>query len=334
MMKANSSIRNQFLLVLLAIPLLAVPLYMAYLGFTTATQAGLVERYVLGFISSSNTSDFNRFTATSEALSESPGMLAIGTSQTKATQRTLHDRVMTTKVAELQARLLRLDALGQSVVLAAKLNPDEFDFSVPPPLGGPVDSSPLQPALSIADEIELLQEKVQIKESKMDALRGRLSSQRFNQQLIVSGRPTLSGWLSSPFGMRKDPFTGKPAWHNGIDFAGREGSDIVSVATGVVTWAGRRAGYGLMVELNHGNGYKTRYAHCKALTVEPGDMVDKGQVIASMGSTGRSTGPHVHFEVWKNGKAVNPYRYLKKTTAQANSAPSSDKTSANKTNQG
>ena len=107
-----------------------------------------------------------------------------------------------------------------------------------------------------------------------------------------------------------DPITGRPAWHAGVDFAGKEGSDIVSVGSGVVTWAGERYGYGLMVEINHGGGITTRYGHAKEILVSVGDIVKQSQTLARMGSTGRSTGPHVHFEVRKNGKAVDPARYV------------------------
>ena len=111
--------------------------------------------------------------------------------------------------------------------------------------------------------------------------------------------------------MRTDPFNGRREYHKGVDLAGKEGSDIIAVAAGIVTWSGDRYGYGNMVEINHGNGYITRYGHCKEVLVKAGDSVTKGQVIAHMGSTGRSTGPHVHFEVHKNGRVVNPLNYLR-----------------------
>ncbi|MBT3710872.1 MAG: M23 family metallopeptidase, partial [Gammaproteobacteria bacterium] len=114
------------------------------------------------------------------------------------------------------------------------------------------------------------------------------------------------------FGRRNDPFTGKPAWHEGIDFAGKEGSEIMAVAAGVVTWSGDRYGYGNLVEVSHGGSYVTRYAHAKKLLVKVGDVVAKGQVVALMGSSGRSTGPHVHFEVLRNGKPVDPLRYVRR----------------------
>ena len=116
--------------------------------------------------------------------------------------------------------------------------------------------------------------------------------------------------MSSAFGERTDPFSGKSAWHQGVDFAGKADSDVIAVAGGVVTSVATRTGYGKTIELNHGSGYITRYAHNKMPMVRVGDVVKKGEVIAKMGSTGRSTGPHVHFEVIRNGKPMNPERYI------------------------
>ena len=116
--------------------------------------------------------------------------------------------------------------------------------------------------------------------------------------------------MSSRYGSRNDPITGRQAWHNGVDFAGKDGSDVVTVATGVVVYSANRNGYGKMIEINHGGGFSTRYGHHKELLVEVGDIVKKGQVIGLMGSSGRSTGPHVHFEVFKNGRVVDPASYI------------------------
>jgi murein DD-endopeptidase MepM/ murein hydrolase activator NlpD len=130
------------------------------------------------------------------------------------------------------------------------------------------------------------------------------------KDVFIAGRPVQKGWLSSRFGTRNDPITGKRAWHSGVDFAGKDGSSVIAVAAGVVVYAAPRSGYGLLVELNHGSGFKTLYGHHKKLHVRVGDIVKKGQVIGSMGSSGRSTGPHVHFEVYKNGRVVDPASYI------------------------
>ena len=130
------------------------------------------------------------------------------------------------------------------------------------------------------------------------------------QKVLPTGRPIKKGWMSSFYGMRNDPFTGKRDFHKGVDFAGKLGSDVTSVAAGVVTWSGDRYGFGMMVEIDHGNGYSTRYGHNLENLVKVGDKVRKGQTIAKMGTSGRSTGPHVHFEVLYNGRAVNPKKYI------------------------
>ena len=126
-----------------------------------------------------------------------------------------------------------------------------------------------------------------------------------------AGRPLTKGWLSSPYGWRNDPFHGRRAFHHGIDFAGRKGTNVVAVASGLVTSAGKYRGYGHMVAIDHGGGYVTHYAHNKELRVSPGDRVKPGDVIAKMGSTGHSTGPHVHFEVLRHGKKINPIKFIR-----------------------
>jgi len=129
---------------------------------------------------------------------------------------------------------------------------------------------------------------------------------------IPAGRPIEKGWISSYYGYRVDPFNGKKTFHHGLDFAGKAGSDVLAVADGIVSWHGTRGGYGEMIEIDHGNGYQSRYAHNKKLVVKLGDRIKKGQAIALMGSTGRSTGPHVHFEILRDGKTVNPANFVKR----------------------
>ncbi len=120
--------------------------------------------------------------------------------------------------------------------------------------------------------------------------------------------------MSSYFGRRTDPFTGKPATHQGVDFAGKEGAEVVAVADGVVTWSSSRYGFGTLVEINHGNGYATRYAHNSENLVQIGEEVRKGQTVALMGETGRATGPNLHFEVVKNCRRVNPVNFIREST--------------------
>ena len=164
--------------------------------------------------------------------------------------------------------------------------------------------------MTVLDE---LSEQIDNREQQLEVLDSILGQKKITSDTFVAGLPIKKGWMSSRYGMRTDPFTGRLAWHGGVDFAGKTGSDIVSVASGVVTWASKRYGYGLLVEVNHGNGYKTRYAHCNEVVVKVGDVVRKDQVVALMGSTGRSTGPHVHFEVYKNGRTVDPAAYIHRT---------------------
>ena len=144
--------------------------------------------------------------------------------------------------------------------------------------------------------------------NKLAAMESMLIDRTIQNQ-IPSVAPTKDGWISSTYGKRFDPLSGKIQFHHGVDFAGRKGSSIEAVASGLVTWSGYRYGYGNMVEINHGNGYQTRYAHHKKNLVVVGQKVDKGQVIALMGDSGRATGPHVHFEVVKNGTPINPIKY-------------------------
>ena len=161
--------------------------------------------------------------------------------------------------------------------------------------------------------VDNLDEQLQDRQQQLGVLENLLLNRNLSKQVHPEGRPVRSGWVSSYFGKRTDPFTGRPAWHKGLDFAGRDGSDVVAVAAGVVTWSRERYGYGQMVEINHGNGYVTRYAHNQANLVAVGDKIEKGQTIAKMGSTGRATGPNLHFEVLLNSRVVNPLQYIQET---------------------
>lgn len=219
---------------------------------------------------------------------------------------------LSAKVGELQAHITRLDALGQLLTRMAGLKHGEFNFSAPPAEGGPEVSAPLQHVglPDFLDNLDQLSVQINSREQQLTVLEGLLMNRAVQLQAQPSGPPVLEGYESSPFGMRIDPFTGELSFHPGIDFAGPEGEAVKAVAAGVVTWAGPRAGYGNMVEIDHGNGYATLYGHSEKILVHIGEMVKKGQEIALLGSTGRSTGPHVHFEVLYNGKPVNPARFV------------------------
>jgi murein DD-endopeptidase MepM/ murein hydrolase activator NlpD len=218
---------------------------------------------------------------------------------------------LTLRLGRMQAQMLRLDTLGARLVTLADLDASEFDFDIAPPVGGP--QAVTAPATTVADFLGLLEEldaSVTDREEKLEVLEQLLLERHLNERIIPSGRAVEKGLLSSKYGKRIDPFTGRQEQHKGIDVAAREGADILAVGDGVVTWSGERSGYGNLVEIDHGNGYVTRYGHSKQRLVEVGDTVRKGQVIALMGSTGRSTGPHVHIEVLHNNKHVDPAKYL------------------------
>ena len=219
---------------------------------------------------------------------------------------------MTMKLAEMQSHLLRLNALGARLVEDASLNPEEFSFAEGPAIGGPIDSDgiTIQVEDSLLDKMDSLLVQIQHKAQQLDALESIMLSHHISEQSRLAGRPVVSGWLSSHYGIRKDPFNGKPAMHKGVDFAGKEGDSVLATAAGIVTWADERYGYGNLVEIDHGEGLVTRYGHNKLVNVKIGDVVTKGQVIAEMGNTGRSTGAHVHYEVLRKGQQLDPLPYV------------------------
>ncbi|TXH04427.1 MAG: M23 family metallopeptidase [Nevskiaceae bacterium] len=216
------------------------------------------------------------------------------------------------RIAELQAHILRLDAAGQRLTQIAGLDRGEFNFANPPAVGGPEELTAVkEPTLGdTMASLDAFEKQISDRERQMQVLEDLLLASRLQRQVRPSGWPIDGGWISSTFGWRTDPFTGRYAMHSGVDFAGKDGADVLAVATGIVTEAGEHSGYGELVEINHGNGFVTRYGHNERVLVKVGDKVNKGQRISLMGSTGRSTGPHVHFEVLYNGQTVNPEQYI------------------------
>jgi murein DD-endopeptidase MepM/ murein hydrolase activator NlpD len=254
----------------------------------------------------------------SELVAEWQSKLGEQEAELAGLQQNVQDQVdaLTLRLGDIQGRLLRLDALGQRFVESGLVASDEFDFSQPAAMGGPEDSLSADSfsAPELTRMIDELERKMQDREQQLRLLDQVSSRQKLEDELYLEGRPITWGWLSSRYGYRSDPFTGKRTWHAGVDLAGKDGSDIISVAGGVVSYADERHGYGNLVEIDHGDGLITRYAHCKAIKVSVGDVIQKGQVLALMGSTGRSTGPHVHFEVIRNGKSENPETYIKRAS--------------------
>jgi murein DD-endopeptidase MepM/ murein hydrolase activator NlpD len=213
------------------------------------------------------------------------------------------------RVGVLQARMTRLDAIAGRVVTLAGLDESEFNLGEEPALGGPeLAGSP--DWLHAFESLRSVLADLDAREDQFDALEALLLNRELAEVIYPSVRPVDAGWISSPYGYRIDSSSGEKEFHAGIDMVGRMGAPVRAAASGIVTWAGQRPGYGNMVEINHGNGLVTRYAHNKENLVVVGQKVEKDETIAHVGSTGHSTGPHVHFEVMKDGKTVNPWQYL------------------------
>jgi len=216
------------------------------------------------------------------------------------------------RLSMLQGHVMRLDALGSRLASMANLDDIQFGVDNPPGMGGPAPASEDE-SLDVSDlmkSLDQLQAKLDDRSEKLSVMETMLINRTLQEQTLPGGRPIKGGWISSLFGYRTDPMTGKREFHEGIDFAGKMGTPVMAVAAGIITWAGPRYGYGNLVEISHGKGYVTHYAHNSKLLVKVGEKVEKGEVIALMGSTGRSTGPHVHFEVLRYGRHLDPRKYL------------------------
>ena len=219
---------------------------------------------------------------------------------------------MASRLSLLQGHVMRIDALGARLAGMANLDDIEFGVMNTPGMGGPASSPELQ-STSIKDlsqTLDQIEQTLSDRQEKLTAMESMLIDRALQEQTWPKGRPAMGGWMSSLYGYRSDPMSGKKEFHQGVDFAGKPGTPITAVAAGIVIWSGQRYGYGDLVEISHGNGYTTRYAHNKKNLVSVGEKVEKGEIIALMGATGRSTGTHVHFEVLRHGKHLNPNKYL------------------------
>jgi murein DD-endopeptidase MepM/ murein hydrolase activator NlpD len=240
--------------------------------------------------------------------------------QLDATRRTVQDKVdaLAIRVGQMNAHVIRLDALGRRLTSMAKLDKGEFDFNREPPQGGAdaLDGNDQAADLpSLTGMLDRLSGELATRERQLGALEAVILTRDLDHSVYPQGRPVEEGFISSFYGHRVDPFTGRVSFHPGVDFAGLEGAKVLAVGTGVVTWSGPHAGYGNLVEIDHGNGYVTRYGHNETTLVAVGATVTKGQPLALLGSTGRSTGPHVHFEVLRDGNAVDPRTFINQLAA-------------------
>jgi murein DD-endopeptidase MepM/ murein hydrolase activator NlpD len=250
------------------------------------------------------------------ALADPIGAVKSQQAQIATLRSELQDRIdgLAMRLGEINAHVIRLNAVGKRLTQMANISSREFDFDHDPPQGGPEEGAASGGnGVQIPDltaMINDLSRRVDNRSAQFSALENVILGRELSAEIKPTGRPVHDGYISSYFGERADPFDGEEAFHKGMDFASSAGNDVLAVASGIVTWAGPREGYGNLVEINHGNGLTTRYGHASRILVNVGDEVERGQAIASVGSTGRSTGPHVHFEVLKNGAQINPMGFV------------------------
>lgn len=222
-------------------------------------------------------------------------------------------------LANIQARMVRLDAMGQRIASLAGIN-DEFDFSDKVnSTNQKANQSPIKASFklpSFMQKLDNITNKLITREKQLELIEHSIAKQALRKESYIAGQPVTTGYISSPFGVRIDPITGRFKGHKGIDFSAPRGSNVKAVAAGIVTFSGIKNGYGNVVEITHLDGYKTIYAHNQENIVKAGDLVRVAQTIAKVGSSGRATGAHVHFEVQKNNHVVDPYNYISRTHKQ------------------
>jgi len=224
-----------------------------------------------------------------------------------------HVDALATRVGQMNAHVIRLDALGRRLSDMAKLKKGEFNFDQAPQIHALGNGSTAVSAPVLTDLLDQLAAQIADRERQLGVMENLIESRELRSVVDPRGKPIKVGYISSFYGERLDPITGDSAFHSGVDFAGDVGSRVVASGAGIVTWAGVRPGYGMVVEIAHGDGYLTRYAHNSQLLVRAGDAVQKGQAVSLLGTTGHSTGPHVHFEVLRDGIPVDPLAYVGRT---------------------
>ncbi len=228
------------------------------------------------------------------------------------TEAATHLNALARRLGQLQAQVLRLNALGGRLTRMAGLDAREFNFEAEVAQGGPEGG--VSGAIEVTPALARLAEELNTAEARLKALETLLLDRRLSDAVTPTGWPAEGGYVSSGFGNRADPFTGQIAFHEGVDIAAKLGSSIRAMADGVVSFVGEKPQYGRTVEITHAQGLLTRYAHTLSLLVKVGDKVSRGDAIALVGSSGRSTGPHVHVEVLREGRPVNPAVYLRQST--------------------
>jgi len=219
--------------------------------------------------------------------------------------------ILAARLGELQGRLTRIESIGQQVGELAGFDTEVLGLDQPVAIGGPMADDSTMQLPELLSELREYSARLEDRAVRFELLDAAVLARQVDAQRLPRGKPTRSGWLSSAYGYRTHPLNGRRQFHQGVDLAGAAGDPVEAVASGLVTWSGARDGYGNLLEVDHRNGYVTRYGHNKKNLVAVGELVRQGQVIATMGSTGRSTGPHVHFEVLKNGKRINPKKFLR-----------------------
>ena len=219
---------------------------------------------------------------------------------------------MAIRLGQLQAKMMRLESVGQRLAKSAELDVSEFTFSEVPGMGDISDgeNGRTQTAAELVASMEQLEKILDLQDQQLSLLEEMVMVRELRKDVLPSGMPVVNGYISSGFGGRIHPISGKYKGHKGVDIPGKKGTPVNAVAAGIVVKSERAGGYGNMVEIRHPDGYTTRYAHNQKNLVKEGDLVEKGQKIALLGSTGRSTGPHVHFEVRKDDKPVNPVAFI------------------------
>ncbi|BAN36282.1 peptidase M23B [Sulfuricella denitrificans skB26] len=242
--------------------------------------------------------------------------LVLSSQRTEAAKNQVYLRenlnAMAVKLGQMQAHVLRLDSLGERLATLTKIGKQEFDFDKKPGQGGAESSLPARDMTmsEFGQQLDGLMKKLDDRSDQLGLMEAMLVQQQAKKVAIPSSRPVSTGWYSSNYGYRIDPFTGQKAFHEGVDFMADTGTAIHAAGGGIVVYADTYAGYGNMIEIDHGNGLISRYAHASKLLAKVGDVVMKGQKVGEVGSTGRSTGPHLHFEVRHRGAPQNPEHYL------------------------